>query len=138
MLAMGAYRAPGDTVTHVAERVAPYDLKLAEPLRWDPNAPDAFLVSDDMGRSALAQRAHPADPDRRCVVLRWDVAHYALMTPPNDEARQQHRLYEKGLKDLDLIVIVRESSLVEALRPMWHSVGGFVPQHKKDNTKECV
>lgn len=116
----------------------PYDLMLGGPLRWEPNAPEAFLVSDDMGRGALAQRAHPADPDRRCVVLRWDVVHYALMGPPNDEARDQHRLYEVGLMDLDWLGIVRESQLVEALRPTWYSAGGFVPMHYVVVSKECV
>ena len=76
-----------DTLPVVTERVEPYDLALGVPLRWEPNAPDVFLVSDDMGRGALAQRAHPDDPDQRCVVLRWDVVSYALMGPPNDEAR---------------------------------------------------
>jgi hypothetical protein len=60
----------GGTFTVVAERVELYDLHLDVPLRWEPNAPEAFLVSDDMGRGALAQHAHPDDPDQRCVVLR--------------------------------------------------------------------
>lgn len=122
----------------MAERVEPYDLALGEPLRWEPNAPEACLVSDDMGRSALAQRAHPDDPDQRCVVLRWDVVHYALMSPPNDEARHQHRLYDAGLRNLDWLGVVRDSSLVAALRPMWSGVGGFIPLHYLVVSKECL
>jgi len=68
-----------DTLPLVAERVEPHDVHISVPLRWEPNAPEAFLVSDDMGRGALAQRAHPDDADQRCVVLRWDVVSYALM-----------------------------------------------------------
>jgi hypothetical protein len=121
----------------MAERVEPYDLHLGVPLRWEPNAPDAFLVSDDMGRGALAQRAHPDDPDQRCVVLRWDAVSYALMSPPNDEARHQHRLYEAGLKDVDWLGIVRDSSLVERMRPM-SSDFVLVPLHYVVASKECV
>jgi hypothetical protein len=122
----------------VAERVEPYDLALGVPLRWEPNAPDAFLVSDDMGRGALAQRAHPDDPDQRSVVLRWDVVSYALMGPPNDEARNQHRLYEAGLKDVDWLGVVRDSSLVVGLRPMFGRSAMFVPVHYVVVSKECV
>jgi hypothetical protein len=54
----------------VAERVEPlHALALAGEVRWEPNAPEACLVSDDQGRAALAQRAHPDDSDQRCVVL---------------------------------------------------------------------
>src|SRR5215467_8335499 len=79
-----------------------------------------------MGRGALAQRAHSDDPDQRCVVLRWGVVSYALMGPPNDEARNQHRLYEAGMKD------------VEWLRPMLSSDFVFVPIHYVVVSKECV
>jgi hypothetical protein len=127
-----------DTLPVVAEQVEPYDLALGVPLRWEPNAPDAFLVSDDMGRGALAQRAHPDDPDQRCVVLRWDVVSYALMGPPNDEARNQHRLYEAGLKDVDWLGVVRHSSLVAGLRPMFGRDAVFVPLHYVVVSKECV
>jgi hypothetical protein len=122
----------------VAERVEPYDLALGVPLRWEPNAPDAFLASDDMGGGALAQRAHPDDPDQRCVVLRWDVVSYALMGPPNDEARNQHRLYGAGLKDVDWLGVVRDSSLVVGLRPMFGRGAVFVPVHYVVVSKECV
>ena len=122
----------------VAERVEPYDLHIGEPLRWEPNAPDACLVTDDMGRAALAQRAHPDDPDQSCVVLRWDVVSYALMSPPNDEARNRHRLYDSGLKDVDWLGIVRDSSLVPRLRPMLSSDFVFVPLHYVVVSKECV
>lgn len=122
----------------MAERVEPHDLHLGVPLRWEPNCPDAFLVCDDMGRGALAQRAHPDDADQRCVVLRFDVVSYALMGPPNDEARSRHRLYEAGLKDVEWLGVVRDSDLVEALRPMRSPEAVFVPLHYVVVSKECV
>lgn len=122
----------------MAERVERYDLALGVPLRWEPNAPDAFLVSDDMGRGALGQRAHPDDPDQRCVVLRWDVVSYALLGRPNDEARNQHRLYEAGLKDVGWLGVVRDSSLVAGLRPMVGRGAVFVPLHYVVVSKECI
>jgi hypothetical protein len=91
-----------------------------------------------MGRGALAQRAHPDDPDQRCVVLRWDVVSYALMGPPNDEALSQHRLYEAGLKDVDWLGVVRDSTLVEGMRPLFGRHAVFVPLHYVVVSKECV
>lgn len=110
------------------------------PVTWEPNAPEAVLLSDDMGRGAWGQRAHPDDPDRRCVVLRWDGVIYALTGPPNDEGRNQHRLYAAGLGDIWLGV-VRESTLVTALRPFWSRVGPehqIMPVHYVVPSKECV
>lgn len=123
-----------DILPVVAERVEAYDLGLS--IRWEPNAPSAFFVSDDMGRAALAQRAHPDDQDERCVVLRWDVVSHARMGPPNDEALAQHRLFEAGLRDVLWLGIVRDSNLVEELRPM--QAGPFVPVHYIVVSKECV
>lgn len=122
----------------MSERVEPYDLHLDAGLLWEPNAPEAFLVTDDMGRGALAQRAHPDDPDQRCVVLRWDVVRYALMSPPNDEARHQHRLYNAGLNEVEWLGIVRDSSLVTQVRAMRDRSVGFVPLHYVVLSKECV
>lgn len=123
----------------MAERVEPYDLGI--PVRWEPNAPDAVLISDDQGRGALAQRAHPDDSDQRCVVLRWDGVIHAQMGPPNDEARSHHPLYDVGLQDILWLGIVRESSLVARLRPMWSRVGDdlhITPLHYLVVSKECV
>jgi hypothetical protein len=126
------------TLQVVAERVEPYDPHVGAQLRWDPNAPEAALVSDDMGRGALAMHAHPDDPDQRCVVLRWDAVSYALMGPPNDEALNQHRLYEAGLRDVLWLGVVRDSELTQSLRPMLNRHAVFVPLHYVVITKECV
>lgn len=107
---------------------------------WDPNAPDAVLLSDDFGRGALALRAHPDDPDERTVILRFDLVIYALMTPPNDEARFHHPLYALGLEDLMWLGVVRDSSLVARLRPLWSPAADFrlQPMHFVAPCKECV
>lgn len=126
----------------MAERVEPlHALALAGEVRWEPNAPEACLVSDDQGRGALAQRAHPDDSDQRCVVLRWDLVVYAQMGPPNDEARPHHRLYEVGLGNILWVGVVRDSGLVSALRPTWGRAGGdlhLMPMHFVVVSKECV
>jgi len=129
----------------MTERVEPYDPQtgvLVIPgvtgTRWEPNVPEAVMVSDDQGRAALAQRAHPHDADQRCVVLRWDVVHYAVMGPPNDEAMTQHRLYETGLRDVLWLGVVRESTLLERLRPMFSDRLAMEPLHYIVVSKECT
>jgi hypothetical protein len=123
----------------VVERVEPYDMGF-EPISWEPNAPEAVFLTDDEGRGALAQRAHPDDSDQRCVVVRWDGVVYALVGPPNDEARSQHRLYAAGLQDVWLGV-VRDSTLVDSMRHAWSRVGSdrhIRPLHYVVPSKECV
>ena len=122
----------------MVERVEPFEPLPDGTLRWDPNAPEAFLASDDFGRSALALRAHPDDPDQRCVVLRWDSVRYALMGPPNDEALHQHRLYEAGIDSVLWVGVVRDSALLAALRPTWSAASSSVPVHYVILSKECV
>lgn len=123
----------------MAERVEAYYWGV--PVNWEPNAPDAFLVSDDKGRGALAQRAHPHDPDQRCVVLRFDGVIFAKMASVNDEARSLHPLYEAGLRDLLWLGVVRESTLASQLRPVWTRLGEELhvqPLHYVIPSKECV
>jgi hypothetical protein len=109
-------------------------------ITWEPNAPDAVLISDDFGRGALALTAHPKDPDRRTVVLRFDLVMYSAMTPPNDEALNHHPLYDCGLKELLWLGVVRESRLAARLKPMWHPVAErrLQPMHFIAPLKECV
>ena len=76
-------------------------------ITWEPNAPDATLISDDLGRGALALKAHPSDSDQRTVVLRFDLVIYSVMTPPNDEGLNHHPLYDRGLKGLLWLGVVR-------------------------------
>lgn len=124
----------------MVERVIPYDLVLDTEFGWEPNAPDAVLVSDDFGRAALAQKAHPDDPDQRCVVLRWDLVILAQLAPPNDEGRHQHRLYDVGLRDLLWLGVVEESRLVDQLKPSWPRASDRrgVPIHYVVVSKECI
>ena len=76
----------------MAERVVTLDLGV----EWEPNAPQAVLLSDDSGRACLSLSPHPNDSDLRMVVIVWTGARAALMQPPNDEALSGHPLYGKG------------------------------------------
>jgi hypothetical protein len=60
------------------------------------------------------------------------------MGPPNVEALNQHRLYEAGLKDVEWLGVVRDSTLVTALRPKWSRAVAMVPLHYVVVSKECV
>lgn len=109
-------------------------------ITWEPNAPEATLISDDFGRGALALRAHPTDSDQRTVLLRFDLVIYSVMTPPNDEALNHHPLCDRGLKGLLWLGVVRDSSLVDRLRPSWSQVADrhLRPMHFIAPLKECV
>ncbi len=95
----------------MTEHVVAFDLGV----KWNPNAPEAILLSDDYGRTALALNAHHDDPDNRCVVLLWSGVHSACMADPNDEAISGHRLYRSGLSDVLWAGVVRDSAAVDAL-----------------------
>jgi hypothetical protein len=95
----------------VAEHVETFDLGVT----WDPNAPDAVLLTGDFGPTALALQAHPDDQDGRCVVLVWAACRLACMTPPNDEAISGHRLWEKGLRETRWAGVVHDSELIDGL-----------------------
>jgi len=95
----------------MAEQVVALDLGVT----WDPNAPDALLLSDDFGKTVLALNPHHDDPDRRCVVMVWSGAHSACLADPNDEAISGHRLYESGLSKVLWAGVVRNSEVIRAL-----------------------
>lgn len=97
----------------VAERVVAFPIGV----RWSPNAPDAILVCADR-RACLAVEPHDDDQDERMVVLVWDRCMAAKMSPPNDEARHRHRLYDKGLGDVLWVGEVIASEWHAALAPM--------------------
>ncbi|HEY9471823.1 MAG TPA: hypothetical protein VIQ76_19620 [Propionibacteriaceae bacterium] len=73
---------------------------VADGLIWDPNDPQAALLSLDNGPAVLGLKAHFDDPDQRTVVLRWDWAVACSMLGFNDEGRWAHRLYSVGLDRL--------------------------------------
>ena len=95
----------------MAEQVVALELGV----KWDPNAPEALLLSDDMGRTVLALQAHHDDPDARCVVLVWSSVHSARMADPSDEAISGHRLYPLGLSEVLWVGSVQHSRDVQAL-----------------------
>lgn len=82
---------------------------------WDPNAPEALLLSDDFGKSVLALKPRHDDPDRRCVVLVWSGTRSACLADPNDEAISGHRLYGSGLSDVLWAGVVRDSAVIRQL-----------------------
>ena len=94
----------------MAERVVTLDLGV----EWEPNAPQAVLLSDDSGRACLSLSPHPNDSDLRMVVIVWTGARAALMQPPNDEALSGHPLYGKGLAEVrwsgEALVMIRHGS----------------------------
>jgi hypothetical protein len=67
-------------------------------VRWDPNASQAVLLADDLGRTALALNPHFDDRDQRCVVIVWAATRLALLGDPNDESISGHPLYGSGLE----------------------------------------
>ena len=95
----------------MAERVEAVDLGV----KWNPNAPEARLLSDDFGKTALALKPHHDDADRSCVVLAWSGTRTACMADPNDEAISGHRLYGSGLGDVLWAGVVRDSDAIRAL-----------------------
>lgn len=84
-------------------------------VRWEPNAPDAVMVTGDRYAAVLALDAHFDDADDRCVVLVWKHATAAVMSPPNDEAIDGHRLWARGLDDVLWAGVVDDSEWVAAL-----------------------
>ena len=67
---------------------------------WEPNAPEAVLISDDFARAVLALNPHFDDTDRRVVALLWQGVYSASMGYPNDEGLSDHPLYHSGLDRL--------------------------------------
>jgi hypothetical protein len=113
-------------------------------IRWEPNAPDAVMVSDDSGRAALALRAHPDDVDQRNLVLLWRRVEFAALGAPNDEALSGHPLWSAGLGDVRWLGLVERSGRVRALAAQ-NSVHPSHDQRRYDfldhyvaPLKECV
>jgi hypothetical protein len=95
----------------VAEHVETFDLGVT----WEPNAPEAVLLTCDFGPTSLALQPHPDDEDGRCVVLAWSGCRSACMTPPNEESIRGHRLWEKGLRETRWAGVVHDSELINGL-----------------------
>ena len=115
----------------MTEQVVPLDLGVM----WEPNSPDAVLVSTDGGRAALALNAHASDEDQRAVVLTWNGCAAALLAPPNDEARHQHRRYHSGLREVLWAGVVEGSEWAATVDPMQ---AGSAGSHFVVLTKEAT
>jgi hypothetical protein len=95
----------------MGERVLVFD----PGVKWEPNTEHGILVTSDAGEARLRLHAHPTDADQRDVVLAWDQAWASRMEPPNDEARNGHRLYAAGLRDVLWMGEVLDSALIADL-----------------------
>lgn len=102
----------------MAEHVVTLDLEV----KWNPNAPEAILLSNGFGTTLLALNPHHDDPDQRCVVLVWAGTCSAVLAPPNDEAISGHRLYDRGLDKVLWVGEIRDSEAIRALEVQnrWH------------------
>jgi len=67
---------------------------------WEPNAPEAVLITDDSARAVLALNPHFEDIDRRAIALLWQGVYSVSMGYPNDEGLTDHPLYYSGLDKL--------------------------------------
>jgi hypothetical protein len=106
--------------SRIAEQILSFawlSASLSGPLaaRWEPNAPEAVLMSTDGDLFALALEPHPDDADRRCVVLIWPGTKLARMSTANDEARSGHRLWSRRLASILWAAGVEDSELVVEL-----------------------
>lgn len=128
----------------MAEAVVPVQPSVS----WEPNAPNAVLLSDDFARTVLALNPHPDDADTRSVVLIWEGTRYASMGSPNDEAISGHRLFDKGLRDLLWLGLVEDSELIASLeqansvhphhQPEWYAAMSHHILPLKEATVEVV
>ena len=124
----------------MAERIEAVDLGA----KWDPNAPEVRLLSDDFGKTVLALKPHPDDADRSCVVLAWSGTRSAWMADPNDEAISGHRLYRHGLNEVLWAGVVHDSDAIRALEKQnrvhpFHDPSSFDRlTHHVVPLKECV
>ena len=113
-------------------------------MTWNPNAPEAFLLSDVFGKTVLALKPHHNDTDRRCVVLVWSGTRSACLADPNDEAKSGHRLYQSGLSNVLWAGLVRDSETIVALERAnrvhpYHDPTRFESlQHHVILLKECA
>ena len=116
----------------MSERVQPLGLNVW----WEPNAPEAVLLSNDLGRTAMSVRAHPDDPDERQVVLLWTRVEWAAIGAPNDDAL--------ALRDVRRVGLVQQSGLIADLRrqasvhPMYDAARFAFLNHYVVVLKECV
>lgn len=124
----------------MAERVVTLDLGVV----WDPNAPEAVLVSHDSGPTILMLQPSDGDTDQRRIAIVWEGARAAMMGPPNDETIAGHRLYGKGLSEALWAGEVLDSEWIADLERLnrvhpLHDPGRFAHlRHFIVLLKECV
>jgi hypothetical protein len=125
------------------EYAEPIDLRVT----WDPNIDETLLVHQK-GRARLVLPARLDDLDQRRVVIEWSRCHGAVLSGPNDEARNGHRLWSAGLRDCTSAAEVfnsrwvRELELVNSVHPHHRPEFFAGARHfvvlLKESTFECV
>ena len=66
---MGHLSGPGNQGIGSFPGMSERDVQAGLNVNWEPNAPEAVLVSNDLARTVSAARAHMDDADQRNVVL---------------------------------------------------------------------
>jgi len=102
------------------------------------------MISNDLGRTVLALRAHPDDTDQRSVALVWNSVESATLSATNDQAVSGHRLWRDGLSEVPWMGVVELSALRSELKRQnsvhpGHDPGRFeFLEHYIALLKECV
>lgn len=82
---------------------------------WDPNDVNPARMVAANGLCELRLGPHPDDSDRRDIVLCFQGVRHASLGSPNDEARPTHRLWQRGLRDVEWAGVVYNSELTDAV-----------------------
>ena len=102
------------------------------------------MISNDRGRTVLVLRGHPEDRDQRNVALVWNGVESATLSAPNDEAVSGHRLWRRGLSEIQWIGVVEDSVLRADLKrhnsvhPRHNQARFDVLEHYIVLLKECL
>jgi hypothetical protein len=95
------------------ERAISFDLGVT----WEPNTPMPLLIQTEF-EAYLLLDPHMDDPDQRAVVVHAEACEGALLGLPNDEARNGHPLYERGLDEVSWTAEVQGSRWIGRLEEM--------------------
>jgi hypothetical protein len=128
-----------------ADRGEPYSVPLDLGVRWDPNATDPWLIQTELTAYLTLE---PFDASGELVVVRWRRCRGAVLGPPNDEARNGHPLWRRGLDGCLWAAEVHNSDWIARLErqnrvhsrhraALFEGLRHFVLL-LKDSTFECV
>jgi hypothetical protein len=93
-----------------SERAEAIDLGV----EWEPNVQDPLLIQTG-STAVLAVNPHFDDRDQRALVFVWSGCRGALLGDPNDEARNGHPLWHRGLSGCGWAAEVHHSAWIARL-----------------------